>query len=89
MTIIPDADVFQRGDLMRAIYALGRELRAQGANVLVAQIPQLGGTKVGLDDYLVAGGNVGALEVFSLGHRIFKSIEYWHGRWKMKAALAA
>jgi len=30
-----------------------------------------------------------ALEVFPLGHRIFKSVEYWHRRWKMKAALAA
>ena len=30
-----------------------------------------------------------ALEVFSLGHRIFISVEYWHRRWKMKAAAAA
>lgn len=89
VTIIPDSDVFGRVDLLRAIYALGREMRLLGANVLVAQIPQCGGEKVGLDDYLVAGGAIGALEVFSLGHRIFKSIEYWHGRWKMKAALAA
>lgn len=93
VTIIPDSDVFNRVDLLRAVYALGRELQSQGASVYVAQIPQPGGAKVGLDDFIVAGGVVGALEVFSLSHRIFKSIEYWHGRWKfsnaLKAALAA
>ena len=81
--------MFGRVDLLRAIYALGRELRVRGASVLVAQIPQEGAGKVGLDDYIVAGGNVSALEVFSLGHRIFKGIEYWHGHWKIKAAMAA
>ena len=29
------------------------------------------------------------LEVFSLGHRIFKSVTYWYGSWKFKKALAA
>jgi putative DNA primase/helicase len=89
VTIIPDSDVFQRVDLLRAIYALGRELRALGANVSVAQIPQLGAAKVGLDDYLVAGGAVEQLEVFSLGHRIFKSAAFWHSRWKFQKALEA
>jgi putative DNA primase/helicase len=89
VTIIPDSDVFLRFDLLRAIYALGRELQSLGANVLVAEIPQRGPTKVGLDDYLVSGGVVGALEVFALSHRVFKSAGYWHARWKMKAALAA
>lgn len=89
VTIVPDSDVFGRMDLLRAIYALGRELRSMGANVLVVQIPQAGAAKVGLDDYLVAGGAIDVLEVFLLGHRIFKSAEYWHGRWKTKAALAA
>jgi len=89
VTIIPDSDVFRRGDLLRAIYALGRELRALGANVLIAEIPQGGTEKVGLDDFLFAGGNMEELEVFSLSHRIFKSCEYWHGRWKIQAALKA
>ena len=56
--IIPDSDVFERPDLMRAIYALGRELREHGAAVTVARIPQEGQDKLGLDDYLVAGGAV-------------------------------
>jgi hypothetical protein len=86
VTIIPDSDVFRRADLLRAIYALGRELQALGASVLVAQIPQADGGKVGLDDFLVSGGDVQRLEVFSLGHHAFKSVEFWHGRWKFQKA---
>jgi Domain of unknown function (DUF3854) len=89
VTIIPDSDVWQRGNLQRAIYALGRELRGQGASVYVAQIPQPGTVKIGVDDFLVAGGKVGELEVFSLGHRIFKGAAWWHGQWKFKKAVAA
>jgi putative DNA primase/helicase len=89
VTIISDSDVFQRADLLRAIYALGRELRGQGAEVLVAQIPPAGDVKLGLDDFIVAGGEVNRLEVFSLGHRIFKGCEYWHSRWKFQAVLKA
>jgi hypothetical protein len=55
VTIIPDSDVFERANLLRAIFALGWELRILGASVLVAQIPQAG-VKVGLDDFLVTGG---------------------------------
>jgi len=86
VTIVPDSDVFQRVDLLRGIYALGRELREQGAHVYVAQLPQAGAAKIGLDDFLVASGKVNELEVFSLSHRIFKSCAWWHGRWKFKKA---
>jgi hypothetical protein len=86
-TIIPDSDVFERVDLMRAVYALGRELQSLGAVVYVAQIPQAGAAKVGLDDFLVAGGKVGDLEVFSLGHSNFKRLNFWHSQWKFKRAL--
>jgi uncharacterized protein DUF3854 len=87
--IIPDSDVFQRQDLLRAVYALGRELRERGASVSVAKIPQDGQKKVGLDDYLVSGGSVEDLETFNLGGQAFKSASFWYGQWKMKAALAA
>ena len=87
VTIIPDSDVFNRVDLLRAIYALGRELQSQGASVYVAQIPQAGSAKVGLDDFLVAGGNARALEVFSLSHSVFRRLKFWHGEWKFKRAL--
>ena len=88
VTIIPDSDVFQQADLLRAIYALGCELRAQGATVYIAQIPATG-AKAGLDDFFVSGGKVSELDVFALGHRIFKNAAYWHGQWKFKKALAA
>jgi putative DNA primase/helicase len=90
VVIIPDSDVFQRQDLLRAVYALGRELRERGAAVSVAEIPQPGQKKIGLDDYLVAGGRVEDLETLTLGGKAFRSASFWYGRWKMKAtALAA
>jgi hypothetical protein len=87
VTVIPDSDVWQRPDLLRAVYALGRELQSQGAAVYVAQIPQAGAAKVGLDDYLLTGGVVDSLEVFALSHRVFKGCAYWHGQWKFRKAL--
>jgi hypothetical protein len=88
-TIIPDSDVFDRPGLMRAVYALGCELKDRGATVYVAQIPGNEGGKVGLDDYLVAGGNIDSLEVLRLTHRRFKPLEFWYSRWKLKKSLAA
>jgi putative DNA primase/helicase len=89
VAIIPDSDVFHRQDLLRAVYALGRELRERGASVSVAQIPQPAETKVGLDDYLVLGGSIEELETFALGGQAFKSASFWYGQWKLKAQLAA
>jgi len=89
VVIIPDSDVFRRQDLLRAVYALGRELRERGASVIVAQIPQSDGAKVGLDDYIVTGGGVEDLETFTLGGQAFKSASFWYGEWKLKTALAA
>jgi putative DNA primase/helicase len=89
VVVIPDSDVFRRQDLLRAVYALGRELRERGASVNVAQIPQAGVKKVGLDDYLVSGGRVEDLETFTLGGQAFRSASFWYGSWKLKAQLAA
>ena len=88
VVIIPDSDIWERPDLMRAIYALGRELRNQGASVQVAQIPH-DNAKVGLDDYLLAGGDIQDLETFGLGQRLFRSCKFWYGKWKLKGALEA
>lgn len=89
VVIIPDSDVFHRQDLLRAVYALGREIRERGASVSVARIPQPGQGKIGLDDYLVAGGRVEELETFTLGGQAFRSASFWYGSWKLKAQLAA
>lgn len=89
VVIIPDSDVFLRFDLMRAIYALGRELRERGASIQVAQIPQDENKKVGLDDFLLDGGEVSSLASFTLDQRVFSNARFWHSRWKLKAAMAA
>jgi hypothetical protein len=89
VVVIPDSDVFRRIDLLRAIYALCRELRALGANVCIGQIPEGDSNKVGLDDYLTAGGEVAALDLFRLDHGKFKSLDYWHREWKFKKAVSS
>ena len=72
VTIIPNSDIFQRPDLLRAIYGPGRELQTQGGSVLVAQIRQSSSIKVGLLISLFRGGNLETLDVFALSHRIFQ-----------------
>jgi hypothetical protein len=89
VVIIPDSDVFQRQDLLRAVYALGRELRERGASVSIAEIPQPEQKKVGLDDYLVADGRVEDLEAVTLGGQTFRSASFWYGRWKIKTTALA
>src|SRR5262249_38748241 len=49
----PASDVWVRPDLLRAVYALGRELEGRGARVTVLKIPAgADSAKWGLDDYL-------------------------------------
>jgi len=86
--IVPDSDVWKRPDLLRAIYAFGRELRNQGASVQVAQIPD-GNAKVGFDDYLLGGGDVEELETLTLGQRAFRPCQFWYGKWKTRKVIAA
>ncbi len=86
--IVPDSDVWDRPDLMRAIYALGRELRNQGGALQIAQIPH-GNAKVGFDDYLLAGGDVQDLEPFGLDQRVFGSCRFWYGKWKFRTVMQA
>jgi hypothetical protein len=88
-TIISDSDAFERPELMRAVYALGCDLRERGAIIYVARIPAPSSGKVGLDDYLVAGGTLDELEVFSIGSSNFKRVAAWHSGWKFKKALQA
>jgi hypothetical protein len=55
----------------------------------VSEIPQPGREKIGLDDYLVAGGRVEDLETFTLGGQAFRSAAFWYGRWKIKTVTLA
>src|SRR5262249_32614083 len=89
VVVIPDSDVFRRQYFLRAVYGLGRGVIEREAAVSVAEIPQPGQEKIGLDDYLAAGGRVEDLQTFTLGGRSFRSASFWYGRWKMKTAVLA
>ncbi len=86
--VVPDSDIFERPDLLRAIYFLGRELRNQGASIQIAQIPH-GSAKVGLDDYLMKSGDIEDLVAFGLDQRVFRSCRFWYGQWKTRKVIAA
>jgi len=82
--IVPDSDVWTRPDLLRAVYAFGRELEARGARVSVPILPSSDGGKVGLDDFLVAKG-AGAfreLESIPLRDSAFTKQREWYPGWK-------
>ena len=88
--IVPDSDVWSRPDLLRAIYALGREVESRGAFVEVVQIPGEG--KVGLDDYFVSGGTIEGYEKMDriqLRQPLLKMCRSWYARWKATKELAA
>lgn len=57
-----DSDVVRKSEVKRALNALNAELAKRGAMVHSLTFPEpQPGTKVGLDDFLVAGGDLGAL----------------------------
>lgn len=84
-TIYPDSDVWARPDLLKAVYAFGRELEARGANVQVGIFPPLeSGLKCGLDDFLQTH-ELTALEslvYISLKHKTFTGMASWWQRWR-------
>jgi len=88
--IVPDSDVWSRPDLLRAIYALGREIESREAFVEVVQI--LGEGKVGLDDYFVSGGTIEGYEKMDriqLRQPLLKMCRPWYARWRAAKELAA
>ncbi len=88
--IVPDSDVWARPDLLRAIYALCREIESRGAFVEVVQIPGEG--KVGLDDYFANGGTVEGYENMDrvqLRQPSLKVFRSWYTRWRVAKELAA
>lgn len=87
VTIAGDSDVWRRVDLLRALYALGSILTEMGATVDFLELPQ-GNMKVGLDDYLVMGGDISALPIHSLGSRDMAHHRLWYRRWKVDKAIA-
>ncbi len=76
--------------LLRAIYALGREVESRGAYVEVVQIPGEG--KVGLDDYFANGGTIEGYENMDrvqLRQPSLKVFRSWYTRWRVAKELAA
>ncbi len=88
--IVPDSDVWERQDLMRAIYALGRELKRLGGSVLLVVIPSQDSEKVGLDDYFLQHWSNGfdGLERVALGSKRLRTNENWYLRRELRIAAA-
>jgi Domain of unknown function (DUF927)/Domain of unknown function (DUF3854) len=86
-TIYPDSDVWERDDLLKAVYAFGRELQARGAVVQIGILPAGNGNgKVGLDDFLLAhtAGELQALVHVTLKDKRFKGLATWWRGWHDK-----
>lgn len=61
VVIVFDSDVADNPNIRLAEVRLAEVLAQAGADVRVARIPQTGDAKVGLDDFLVAGGDLDQL----------------------------
>jgi hypothetical protein len=85
--IVPDSDVWGRPDLLRAIYALGREIESRGAYIEIVKLTGKG--KIGLDDYFVGGGTIedyNKLDRIQLRQPLLKAHRSWYARWKANKA---
>jgi len=92
--LVPDSDVWTRPDLLRAVYALGKELETRGAKVNVVKLPAgPGGQKVGLDDYLCTHSteqlNALSESSLSLKHATFSRITEWWKGWRKRKSPGA
>lgn len=85
--LTPDSDVWTRPDLLRAVYALGKDLEARGAKVRVIKLPPLhDGGKCGLDDFLCSHtrDELLALPRVALKHAVFTECAAWFKTWSMR-----
>jgi len=88
--IVPDSDAWERQDLMRAIYALGQELKRLGGLVSLVSIPSQDSKKVGLDDYFLHHGpnDLDGLERVALGSKRLRANRNWYLRRELRIAAA-
>lgn len=82
VSIIGDSDIWLRPDLIRALYALGQEVQSLGATVFFLEIPHQEDMKMGLDDFLVAGGNISDLIEHSIQSKTLARHKPWFEHWK-------
>jgi hypothetical protein len=97
--IIPDSDAWWPGkdkDILAGFYALLQDLTQRGATGTLVKLPDTGGIKLGLDDWLVAEGSQWRhswkhLERISLDDKRLKGLATWYQRWhhKQEAILEA
>lgn len=87
--IVPDTDAWRPDKMMQVLagfYALGGELTQRGAHVQLVQLPEPGGIKVGLDDFLVSEPSQWKdlwlrLARWELSDRRLKKVAAWYQRW--------
>ena len=92
--VVPDSDAWRtekQRDILHGFYALGQMLNSLGASLQLVKLPERGGVKVGLDDWLVA---VGAdwehqwphLERLPLDDPRLAPVASWWQRWRERQA---
>lgn len=86
ISIFPDSDIWGRPDLVKAVYALGKELEGRGAAVLVVLLPGGVDPKTGLDDFLQQNSlkELQKLSRLKLNHKTFGGAAVWWKTWKPK-----
>lgn len=92
--LVPDSDAWRDDKLLKVLggfYALGQELLSRGATVRLVQLPERAGVKVGLDDWLVAAGDLWetdwpALERVPFDDPRLAPVTAWWQRWREKQA---
>ncbi|TKB71604.1 MAG: DUF3854 domain-containing protein [Nitrospira sp.] len=90
--ILPDSDAWRPDKMIQVLagfYALGMELTQRGAHVQLVQLPESGGIKVGLDDFLVSEPSQWQhlwplLERWELSDRRLMKLTAWYQRWIRK-----
>ncbi len=85
----PDSDAWQRGNLLKAVYALSKELEKRGAKVVLYKLPGKDEGKTGVDDFLQQGcttKDLLSLPTTTATGLEFNGMESWHtGREVRKA----
>jgi hypothetical protein len=88
----PDSDGWREAKefhVLAGFFALAKALQHRGATVRFVVLPDMNGTRAGLDDWLLVPGNDIAhswpkLERLSLDHERFTALTAWWQRWKEK-----
>lgn len=81
----PDADVWARPDLLKAVYAFLRELEARGAQPLTGVLPMTAGVQK-LDEFLLqrTTDDLQALSHIRRDHKTFSGLAKWWQGWRGK-----